>query len=253
MPPGKTHTAPMTAATGRHLGTSGRGLRRHEVTEVRRIFESLNTDDARAGYANRVVTLMAGSLREHWAFFLTALQLVRDLELYRRPQWVGSDDEHPRAYDDFPTYFESLVKEPFDLFVELEGTQHVLLDAGYRLDALLGMRYEDARSTVAALRARPGRPPKDEKGSIRTFSPEKRGTTAEYTLARLQRDRPDLTARVAAGEMSAHAAAIEAGFRQRTITVPLGRPDAVADALRRRLSHDECLRVARRLLADGTP
>ena len=34
-------------------------------------------------------------------------------------------------------------------------------------------------------------------------------------LKRLKRDRPDLAERVVAGEMSAHAAAIEAGFRKK--------------------------------------
>ena len=46
------------------------------------------------------------------------------------------------------------------------------------------------------------------------------GTEATYTLRRLKRDAPELAARVIAGEISAHAAAIEAGFRQRTVTLP---------------------------------
>ncbi len=52
---------------------------------------------------------------------------------------------------------------------------------------------------------------------IRTLipSPEHRGTTREYTIRRLKRDRPDLAARVIGGELSANAAAIEAGFRRR--------------------------------------
>jgi len=43
------------------------------------------------------------------------------------------------------------------------------------------------------------------------------GSTRTYSLARLKRDRPDLAALVIAGKMSAHAAAIEAGFRGRTV------------------------------------
>ena len=41
------------------------------------------------------------------------------------------------------------------------------------------------------------------------------GTSKNYTLARLKRDRPDLAQRVVDGELSANAAAIEAGFRKR--------------------------------------
>lgn len=40
------------------------------------------------------------------------------------------------------------------------------------------------------------------------------GNAATYALRRLKRDRPDLAEKVVAGEMSANAAAIEAGFRK---------------------------------------
>lgn len=42
-----------------------------------------------------------------------------------------------------------------------------------------------------------------------------RGTNPTYALKRLKRDRPDLFARVVAGDLSPHAAAVEAGFRRR--------------------------------------
>jgi len=45
------------------------------------------------------------------------------------------------------------------------------------------------------------------------------GTSREYTLARLKRDRPDLAELVIGGAMSANAAAIEAGFRRRDTPV----------------------------------
>jgi hypothetical protein len=38
---------------------------------------------------------------------------------------------------------------------------------------------------------------------------------SEYALARLRRDRPDIHARVLAGELSPHAGMVEAGFRRR--------------------------------------
>ncbi len=49
-------------------------------------------------------------------------------------------------------------------------------------------------------------------------TPQK-GTSRQYTLARLQRDRPDLAQAVLSGEMSANAAAISAGFRKRSVSV----------------------------------
>jgi hypothetical protein len=42
-----------------------------------------------------------------------------------------------------------------------------------------------------------------------------KGNSRSYAVSRLQREAPDLFAKVAAGEMSANAAAIEAGFRKR--------------------------------------
>jgi hypothetical protein len=50
--------------------------------------------------------------------------------------------------------------------------------------------------------------------------PRQYGTSREEALRRLAKDRPDLHARVMAGELSAHAAAIEAGFRAKTVTIP---------------------------------
>jgi hypothetical protein len=43
------------------------------------------------------------------------------------------------------------------------------------------------------------------------------GNSAAYALRRLERCRPDLLDRVLAGEISAHAGMIEAGFRKRAL------------------------------------
>jgi hypothetical protein len=45
----------------------------------------------------------------------------------------------------------------------------------------------------------------------------KQGTSRAYTLDRLKRERPDLFERVKAKELSANAAAIEAGFRKKSV------------------------------------
>ena len=47
------------------------------------------------------------------------------------------------------------------------------------------------------------------------------GTAKDYPLDRLHREAPALYEAVVDGEMSANAAAIEAGFRAKTITVPV--------------------------------
>lgn len=49
--------------------------------------------------------------------------------------------------------------------------------------------------------------------NIMEVDEQKQGTSRAYTLSRLQRERPDLYSRVVAEELSANAAAIEAGWR----------------------------------------
>jgi hypothetical protein len=78
-----------------------------------------------------------------------------------------------------------------------------------------GRSPKDWYESVAAKSAEPigavGRPV--DNASNRNIS-VKGGTSADYTRKRLKRDRPDLLERVAEGEMSLNAAAIEAGFRK---------------------------------------
>lgn len=54
----------------------------------------------------------------------------------------------------------------------------------------------------------------------------------------LRKDRPDLHAQVLDGELSAHAAAVQAGFRPRTITLRLTTPESIAATLCRQLDPD---------------
>lgn len=75
----------------------------------------------------------------------------------------------------------------------------------------------------------------------------KHGTRRDYTLERLQRDHPDLLARVDAKELSANAAAIQAGFRPRTFTVRADDPEKIAATLRRQLPEDVLKRVINHL------
>lgn len=47
------------------------------------------------------------------------------------------------------------------------------------------------------------------------------GTSETYAIRRLRRDRPDLAKRVESGELSANEAAIQAGFRHRSMSIPV--------------------------------
>jgi len=76
---------------------------------------------------------------------------------------------------------------------------------------------------------------------------EDRGNAPTYALRRLKRDHPELAEKVVAGKLSAHAAAIEAGFRQPTIAVSAADPDAAVAALVRKFGRAAVLRAIERL------
>jgi hypothetical protein len=64
------------------------------------------------------------------------------------------------------------------------------------------------------------------------------GTSVSYARRRLKRERPDLLEKVEAGEMTANAAMLKAGFREPQITIPLD-PRKAARRLARHLSKSE--------------
>jgi hypothetical protein len=64
------------------------------------------------------------------------------------------------------------------------------------------------------------------------------GNSNTYALRKLRKDRPDLHTKVLAGKLSPHAAMIQAGFRQRQITVVLD-PIRVAGAINRHFNEQQ--------------
>jgi len=66
-----------------------------------------------------------------------------------------------------------------------------------------------------------GRPEKTEKSVDNVNSSRSSGNSKDYTLDRLARERPDLYEDVVQDRKSANAAAIEAGFRTKTVSVPV--------------------------------
>jgi len=64
------------------------------------------------------------------------------------------------------------------------------------------------------------------------------GNSQSHTLRRLKRDHPDLAERVIAGDISAHAAAISAGFRKPSLTLQANNPEHAAERIREVLGAD---------------
>ena len=65
-----------------------------------------------------------------------------------------------------------------------------------------------------------------------------RGTSLSYTLRRLKQDHPELYQRVVAGELSANAAAREAGIRRPTTNIYTDDAASIARTLRKKLDAD---------------
>ena len=69
------------------------------------------------------------------------------------------------------------------------------------------------------------------------------GTSTAFALRRLRKDAPELHSEVLAGNLSAHGAMVKAGFRPKTVTVPVTKPEAVAKSLLKYMSADDIARL----------
>ena len=67
------------------------------------------------------------------------------------------------------------------------------------------------------------------------------GNSKAYTLSRLERESPELFDSVCSGELSANAAAIKAGFRQKTVTVCATDVDRAVITLLKHYSREELI------------
>jgi hypothetical protein len=108
---------------------------------------------------------------------------------------------------------------------------------GTTIDHLRGICSEDVEARDAIDRATQRPPSRHALDNIQGMAPT--GTSESAALRRLRKDRPDLHAQVLAGELSAHAAALQAGFRRQTATVPVDTPEAAIRALSRRFTREQ--------------
>jgi hypothetical protein len=105
------------------------------------------------------------------------------------------------------------------------------------VERLVRGNLEAERLLRLATKRRPGR---QQSGNNMTPSRRSKGDRRDYILDRLHRDgRNDLLARIQAGELSPHAAAIEAGFRHRTVQARVDSPEHAVRALLRHFTADQ--------------
>jgi len=83
------------------------------------------------------------------------------------------------------------------------------------------------------------------------LAPTPAGTSQAKALRRLRKDRSDLHARVLAGEISAHAAAVEAGFRRPTFTVRADNAKSAERAIRSHMNAEQIKLLAELLTREN--
>lgn len=79
------------------------------------------------------------------------------------------------------------------------------------------------------------------------------GTTQARALRKLRNDAPELHADVLAGRLSAHGAMVKAGFRPKTVSVPVTKPEAVARSLLKYMSADDIAKLIAVLVGAADP
>jgi hypothetical protein len=104
------------------------------------------------------------------------------------------------------------------------------------------------RQALQATERKGGRPPSLPKpfDNIQELTQAPTGTSRQSALRRLVKDRPDLHAKVLAKELSPNAAMVEAGFRDKPITIP-SDPVKAARRIRRHFAGERLAKLIEEL------
>jgi hypothetical protein len=131
---------------------------------------------------------------------------------WKKWRWVGSDFT-AASIDEYVT-----VPPPRGLGASVGLIQRLLADHPKALEAFERERRGERAQAIEAPALLPVGRPKNEDNSRNEKDVTRvigRSDTAAYAIARLRRDRPDIHARVLAGEITPNAGMIEAGFRKK--------------------------------------
>jgi hypothetical protein len=168
---------------------------------------------------------------------------------------VPSGPDRPEPFASFRRFVEA--NPPFGLGYSIkqlrallqlqhpgEGATEIRERMEAMRDEVARLIVEDVQPSLPAVHAGPGRGHKTSSDTTGFESPIGRGV--EYVVARLKRDRPDLAERVVSGELTANAAARQAGIRKPRVV--LTSPESIAAALRKHLGPDDIARLIKLLL-----
>lgn len=137
---------------------------------------------------------------------------------------------------------------PFRTFTEFVGTPAKTGGLGSSVRQLYGLCEADpeARDAIDDQLQKEGRPGhRTDLGNNVPKVKRPEGNSEAKALRRLRKDRPDLHARVLAGELKANTAMVEAGFRHKTFTVRADSPQSAARTLRIHMKPEDLAELAR--------
>lgn len=173
--------------------------------DVRERFASLENDEQRQGFLDSITAKLNGNWG-NWAKFYEAVAIIREQETY----WKR------KGYDSFESFWRAMAGPAFQSFKELESIYNFAKTA---CPELFGIDFEGAKHLRKQLQALVAVPVLGANGIQRAkkryysgkeearaavvvantwYNPG--GKSLEYRLAKLKRDRPDIAARVLAGE-----------------------------------------------------
>ncbi|UUY52317.1 hypothetical protein NRK68_34115 (plasmid) [Streptomyces yangpuensis] len=199
----------------------------------------------------QLVASLGSSLRSGRNSLGTVPKLLEDLLLDGGwKDFVTQLGDHVTyADDDFETFVCALplkgLGASLDLVELIIGDRNDLLAEFYKVASRRDGRPRKTDDNVLSSPDEEAALPSPRKG-------RQAGNSKESAIRRLGRERPDLLAKVTAGELSPHRASIQAGWRKETATIPLEDPERIAQVLVRRLERSGAAAVEaalRRLLA----
>lgn len=122
------------------------GLFSNVLSRVTEDYESMNTREAKAAFADRLAIRMNTDLNRAWPFLYEALCLVRDHELWRDSQCLERKDQ---TFESFEHYLRVTIGQSMETFQALESTHRFAVTCK---PELLQATYDNARDSVEVIR-----------------------------------------------------------------------------------------------------
>lgn len=95
------------------------------ISYVLNQFQALNTDEARAAFADKWIGLCTQSLDAACTVCYRLMSIIKEKEMYRIPHWM----EGNKTFDSFKDYFEHRFQKPLKAWSELESTHQFAAEA----------------------------------------------------------------------------------------------------------------------------